>query len=114
MVGRILASMDTNTKNAIVSAIIDNAISYDASVMDRISGALTDLVTWIAGEITEVVGDHGGKLLHEQEMYYLRDPLRKENRLPDLYLRRGSRHKDAKGRDLFGMSLCEILGVRRE
>lgn len=114
MVGRILDSMEKNTKNAIVNAIIDNTISYDTNVMDKIAGELTDLVTWIAGEITAVVGDHDGKPLHEQKMYYLRDPLREENKLPSLYQRRESLHKYTKDQDLFGTTLCEILGVQRE
>ena len=114
MVGRILDSMDTNTKNAIVDAIIDKAINYDTNVMENIAEVLTDLVTWIASEITEVIGDHGGSPLHNQEMYYLRDPLRKGNRLQSLYQRRESLHKYTKGQDLFGTALCEILGVRRE
>lgn len=113
MVGRILDSMGTSTKNAAVSAIIDNAINYDADVVDKISCALKDLVTWIAGEITEVLGDHDDKPLHEQKMYYLRDPLRTKNKLPSLYQRRESWHSYTGGHDQFGTTLCEILGVQR-
>ena len=113
MVGRILGSMDTSTKNAVVSAIIKSAINYDAAVMDKLAGALKDLVAWIAGEITEVLGGHDGKPLHEQKMYYLRDPLRKANMLPGLYQRRESWHKYTGGHDQFGTALCKILGVQR-
>ena len=110
--GRILDSMDASTKNAVASAIIDNAITYDADIMDKMDDVLTDLVTWIAGEITEVIGSHGGKPLHEQKMYYLRDPLRKDSKLPSLCQRRESWCKYTGGRDVFGTRLCEILGVR--
>ena len=113
MVGRILDSMDTVTRNAVVDAIIENATNYDADLMGKISDALTDLVTWIAGEITEVLGDHDGKPLHEQKMYYLRDPLRAENKLPSLYQRWKSWYKYTGGDDQFGATLCEILGVQR-
>lgn len=111
MVGRILDSMDANTKNAVVDAIVDSAINYDADVMDKMVGVITDLVTWIASEITEVIGDHDGMPLCEQKMYYLRDPLRRENRLQSLYQRRESWYKYTEGRDLFGTRLCKILGV---
>ena len=112
LVGRILGSMDTNTKNAVVDAIIDNAIRYDADVMDKMDDELMDLVIWIADEITEVIGDHADKPLSEQKMYYLRDPLRKENKLPSLYRRRERWRKYMGGRDPFGTRLCEILGVQ--
>ncbi len=111
MAGKIFESIDKDTKNAIVDAIIYNAIHYDANVMDKIADVLEGLVTWIAGEITEVIGGHDGKPLHGQKMYYLRDPLREENRLENLY--RGRKNEYAKGPDPFVTTLCEILGVRR-
>ena len=111
MVGRILDTMDRDTKNTVVNAIINSATNYKTSIMDKIAGVLTDLVTWIAREITEIVGDHDDKPLHEQKMYYLRDPLREENRLESLYRRREIEYTE--GQDLFGTTLCEILGVQR-
>ena len=111
LIGKILRSVNDGTRGALTDAIIDNAIRHDPTVIDKISRELTNLVAWIAHEIPEVVGDSNGKPLHEQEMYYLRDPLRKDNKLPALYHKRKGLAKYAGGGDLFVRRLSEILNI---
>ena len=112
LIGKILRSLNVNTRNAIIDAIVDSAIEYDSAVMDKISGELANLVVWAAHEMPDVVGDDAGKPLHEQKMYYLRDPLRKDNKLPALYHKREGFTKYAGGSDLFARNLSKILNIR--
>lgn len=111
LIGKILRSVNDDTRSALVDAIIDSAIKYDSAVMDEIQRELANLVAWIAHEMPEVVGDSGGKPLHEQEMYYLRDPLRKYNKLDALYHKREGLTKYAGGGDLFARKLSKILNI---
>lgn len=111
MIGEIFDAMDANRKNNLRNKIVECAVEYDAGSIDKISSELKNLVDWIAHEIPHVVGDNDGKPLHEQKVYYLRDPLRKHNMLPDLHHKRESWCKLDGRRDPFESKLCEILDI---
>ena len=111
MIGKIIRSTNAVARNNLVNAIITNAIKYDPDIMDKISEELTNLVIWIAHEMTEVIDMNNDKPLHEQDLYYLRDQLCKDNRLPTLYHKRGSVYKYSGGRDLFAAKLSEIFNI---
>ena len=111
MVGEIFRSMSSSSKGKVVNAIISNATKYDDKTMNKIYGELLNLVKWIAHEMTDVIGNSNGKPLHKQNMYYLRDPLCKDNRLPKLYHKRQSLSKYSGGRDSFGTKLLGIVNA---
>lgn len=111
MIGKIIRSTNAVARNNLVNAIITSAIKYDPDIMDKISEELTNLVIWIAHEITEVIDMNNDKPLHEQDLYYLRDQLCKDNRLPTLHHKRGGVYKYSGGRDLFAAKLSEIFNI---
>ena len=111
MVGEIFRSMSTNARNSLIDAIVDSAIKYDVIVIDKIVSELTSLVNWTAHEIPEVLGNNNGMPLHMQTLYYLRDPLRKDNMLPALYHKRESLRKFDGRRDTFEINLCKIFNI---
>ena len=111
LIGKILRSVNDDTRSGIIDAIIDSAIRHDSVVIDKVSQELTNLVAWIAHEMPDVVGDGDGRPLYDHEMYYLRDPLRNDNKLPALYHKREGLSKYAGGGDLFARNLSEILNI---
>ena len=111
IIGKIFRSMNTATKNNLMDAIVESAIKYDDAIINKIVLELTKLVDWIAHQIPEVVGNEDQTPLHTKPVYYLRDPLRKDNRLQDLYIRRESWCKFDGRRDPFETKLCKIFNI---
>ena len=112
IIGKIFRSMNTSTKNDIIDAIIDSVIKYDTDIISKMVKELINLVRWIALVIPEILGDTSNKYLHEHELYYLRDPLRKDNKLPDLYRKRESSTKyEGRRCDLFETHFCDIFNI---
>lgn len=111
MIGKIISSMDKDKKGDLVSAIVNSAIEYDTATIDKIVSELKNLVVWIAQVIPEVVGNDDGKPLYDQKVYYLRDPLRQNNKLDELYCKRQGYCKLDGRRDPFETNLCEIFDI---
>lgn len=111
LIGKIFCAMDPNTKNSITDAIINSAVEYDSEIMDKIITELSNLVMWLAHLIPEVLDDDSNMPLHMQKTYYLRDPLRKDNKLPKLYHKRQAISKYTGGKDIFETKLCEIFNI---
>ena len=98
LIGKIFSSIDDGAiKNMLITKIIDAAINYDDNVAEKLINEIKELVEWV-GLITPKVLDRPTndsnnneimpKPLYEREMYYLRDRLRKVNRLSNFYVER--------------------------
>ena len=112
MIGKIISAMSKERKGELVSAIVNSAIKYDDVMIDNVVSELTILVEWIAQVIPEVMdNDDDGKPLYMQRVYYLRDPLRQNNKLDCLYCKRQGYCKLVGRRDPFETKLCRIFGI---
>ena len=111
LIGKIFSSMSDDRRDLIVNGIVDAAIRCAPDVMDKILEEVMKLVIWIAHEMPAIVGENTDRPLHEQEVYYLRDPLRRDNKLPALYHKREGVSKYTGGHDLFVTNLSAILGI---
>lgn len=98
IIAKIFSSInDTNVKNSLVDKMINMAINYDDSVAEKLIIELKKLVEWVALITPKVLekpvnGINNSEMmpvpLYKREMYYLRDNLRKVNRLGNFYMER--------------------------
>lgn len=100
IIAKMFASIDdVDTKNSLVNKIINTAITYDDNVVEKLIGELKKLVDWVALITPKVLAKPVGDInnnemtptpLYKREMYYLRDNLRKVNRLGNFCMERES------------------------
>lgn len=98
VIAKILSSAgDPGAKNRLADKIISVANEYDNDIAEKLVEEIKKLVVWIAFVTPKVLekpensDDNSEKALpqlHTREMYYLRDRLRKVNRLGNFYIER--------------------------
>lgn len=111
IIGKIFNDMPVNRKDRLMDAIIDVSIKYDPDIVEEVIKEVTNLVDWVAHTLPEVLGEKSGTRLDGKPVYYLRDPLRAENKLLEIYSKRENLCKFQGRPDPFKIALCKILGV---
>lgn len=109
LIGKILEGIPSDERERLIDAMIDAAIKYDPVTIEKIIRELISLLDWIADIMPEVLGEKSGIQLDEKPVYYLRDPLRMENKLVDLSSKRKNMCKFHGCPDPFKVGLCNIL-----
>lgn len=122
LIGRIFSGInDAGMKNRLIDKIINVAKNYDEVTSEKLISELKKVVEWVAlitPKVLEKPTSDGNNNeivlppLHTREMYYLRDRLRKVNRLSNFYIERESLCKFVGGQeDPFTAKLRSILKV---
>ena len=125
IIAKILSSADgPGAKNWLADKIISVASEYDNDVAEKLIDEIKKLAVWIAFVTPKVLekpessDDNSEKTLpqlHTREMYYLRDRLRKVNRLGNFYIEREGWCKFVGSQeDPFLTNLKTILKVEKQ